>query len=320
MGFLFSAIVAIVVFIGLMFVLSRAANKENTRERLGRITPFYEGDPYSPEQFNPDVDFLNASQEKSGLASFGDQVLQMLGQDVRQLEKDMQMKFVQAGIYSPNAVSYYYLFRIIMLPISFFLAYALFTSPQLGLMKLLVMGAGVLVLAWWGPTIYLTNTKQKRQKILTRSFPDTLDLILVCVESGLALDAALARVCRELGRAHPEITRELNRTRMELTLLPDRGQALQNLAERTDLVAFRSLVAALLQTEKFGTSLTETLRVLSDDYRHSRLMAAENKAGKLPALMTIPMILLMMPAFMLIILGPAIIQLVATFNGSSVPR
>ena len=97
-------------------------------------------------------------------------------------------------------------------------------------------------------------------------------------------------------------------------MLSDRGEALQNLAERTDMIAFRSLVAALLQTEKFGTSLTETLRVLSEDYRHTRLMAAENKAGKLPAMMTVPMITLMMPAFMLIILGPAMIQLAAVIG------
>ena len=171
------------------------------------------------------------------------------------------------------------------------------------------MTAGfVVILGIMGPDMYLRNAREKREKILTRSFPDALDLLLVCVESGLALDGALARVCKELGRAHPAITQELNRTRLELTLLNDRAQALANLSERTDMLAFRSLVTTLLQSEKFGTSLTDTLRVLSEDFRNTRLMIAEDKAGRLPVLMTIPLITLMMPALFLIILGPAIIN------------
>lgn len=132
--------------------------------------------------------------------------------------------------------------------------------------------------------------------------------MLVCVEAGLALDAALARVCKELDDAHPELCAELNKTRMELTLLNDRERALLNLADRTDLLSFRSLVGALLQSERFGTSLIETLRVLSEDYRNTRMMIAENKANKLPALITIPLMLLMMPAFIMILITPAIIM------------
>ena len=131
---------------------------------------------------------------------------------------------------------------------------------------------------------------------------------MVCVESGLALDAALARVCKELDKAYPHITKELNQTRVELSLLNDRPKALMNLAERTNLIPFRSLVAALIQTEKFGTSLTDTLRVLSEDYRLTRLMNAEQKAGRLPALITIPLILLLMPAFVIVILAPPFIK------------
>lgn len=304
-----ASIIGLGVFVGIMFMLSRSSSDENMRERLNRMTEGGEqGLGYGAEN-NPETAFLNESDEKSGLASFGESILAMTG-NVEEKRKDMQLRFIQAGIYSPNAVGTYYAFRVLAVPFGLLLSYILFTGHAEGMMKLLsqLAGVAVLVFAWFGPSIYITNSKQKRQKTLQRSFPDTLDLILVCVESGLALDAALARVCRELGRAHPEITKELNRTRMELTLLSDRSIALQNLAERTDMVAFRSLVAALMQTEKFGTSLTETLRVLSDDYRHTRLMAAENKAGRLPAMMTIPMILLMMPAFVMIILGPAIIS------------
>lgn len=311
-----ASIIGLGVFVGIMFTLSRSSGDENMRERLNRMTDGEgQNQAYGAEN-NPETAFLNENDEKSGLASFGESILAATGGNVDEKRKDMQLRFIQAGIYSPNAVGTYYAFRFLAVPFGLLIAYIMFTSHAEGMMKLMSQFAGVavLVLAWFGPSIYISNSKQKRQKTLQRSFPDTLDLILVCVESGLALDAALARVCRELGRAHPEITKELNRTRMELTLLSDRSIALQNLAERTDMVAFRSLVAALMQTEKFGTSLTETLRVLSDDYRHTRLMAAEDKAGRLPALMTIPMILLMMPAFVMIILGPAIISVMAAIG------
>lgn len=307
------ALISVVVFVVMTYILSRSGGEESARARLERMAD--ESGSYTQPSFgygadnNPETDFLNVEGDRAPFAALGESFLAMMGKDVEATRKDMQLRFIQAGIYSPNALGYYYLFRVVSIPLAVLAAFLLFTSDAIGMMKLLHIIAALasLFLAWYGPAVYITNQKQKRQKILQRSFPDTLDLVLVCVESGLALDAALARVCRELGRAHPEITKELNRTRMELTLLSDRSIALQNLAERTDMVAFRSLVAALLQTEKFGTSLTETLRVLSDDYRHTRLMAAENKAGKLPAMMTIPMILLMMPAFIMIILGPAII-------------
>lgn len=322
------AIISMLIFVGALFLFNRNSGNSNVRSRLSQLV---EGEAAGSSQnygavamgdYNPETSFLTNEQEKDGLAQMGESLLMLVGINPRTREKELQTPFIRAGIYSPNAVGYFYAFRAIALPISLILALIIFKSPGEGMLhKLQMLFACILpILAWFGPNIMLSNMRQKRQKILTRSFPDTLDLILVCVESGLALDAALARVCRELGRAHPEMTKELNRTRMELTLLSDRSVALQNLAERTDLVAFRALVAALLQTEKFGTSLTETLRVLSDDYRHQRLMAAENKAGRLPAMMTIPMILLMMPAFMIIIMAPAIIQLVAVWSGSSVSQ
>jgi tight adherence protein C len=167
----------------------------------------------------------------------------------------------------------------------------------------------ITVIALFGPKLYLQNMIDKRKKILQRAFPDTLDLLLICVESGLALDAALTRVCNELGRAYPEMTAELNRTRLELALINDRVRALMNLGERTDMVAFRSLISALIQSERFGTSLTDTLRVLSDEFRLERLSIAEAKAARLPVMMTVPLIFLLMPAFFLIVLGPAIVKM-----------
>jgi tight adherence protein C len=180
-----------------------------------------------------------------------------------------------------------------------------------GGMASILAGGFLMFVGLFGANLFITNSRQKRQKKLLRSFPDGLDLMVVCVESGLALDAAINRVADELGGAHPLFAKELGKTRLELALLNNRSQALMNFANRVDLVAYRSLVAALIQTEKFGTNLTDTLRVLSTDYRQTRLMLAEEKAGRLPALMAVPLILFLLPALFLIILGPAVVRVKA---------
>lgn len=305
-------IAAIIAFLLYMLVMQITSRRDTMRERMQKMV-----DPkdLAPVEALPDP--LRHEQELSWLGSLLDGLLRALAIDTDGFRKKNQLRFYQSGITSPDGPIYYLFFRRIGFIVFLVLAYLIFRLPAEGGADRLThyLSAGLLaIIGIMGPDLYLSNSRTKRQKILTRSFPDALDLLLVCVESGLALDGALARVCKELGHARPEITMELNRTRLELTLLNDRTAALTNLAERTDMVPFRSLVATLLQSERFGTSLTETLRVLSDDYRHTRLMLAEEKAGKLPVLMTIPLITLMLPALFLIILGPAAMSIVAAFS------
>lgn len=265
-------------------------------------------DYYTPDGQETLVEITDQpSATSQGIENF----LGTLGLNVKKAKKELRSKLMHAGLNSPDLPAFILLYRWI-------LGYAvaalgggllMITDPSSLQYAYWLAGALFIILGLYGSQLYISNTTQRRQHALQQAFPDTLDLLVVCVESGLALDAALARVTNELGRAYPQINDELNRTRLELTLLNDRSQALLNLGERTNLVAFRSLVAALIQTERFGTSLTDTLRVLSDDYRHTRLMVAENKAGRLPALMTIPLITLLLPALFIIILGPAIIAI-----------
>lgn len=254
---------------------------------------------------NPDDPIFLSSRDYTPRGAMLLGIMRMFGLDDDKARLNISKRFAQAGMIGPDAPVYYLFFqRVAAIPIGL-LAMVFFNMG--GLINYCLGGALVFV-AVMGPRTFLENAIQKRKQILTRAFPDTLDLILICVESGMALDAALNRVCSELGQAYPEMTEELNRTRLELALLNDRVRALMNLAERTDLVAFRSLVAALVQSERFGTSLTDTLRVLSEDFRLQRLFAAEAKAAKLPVYMTIPLIFLLMPAFFLIVLGPAAIS------------
>jgi len=313
------AIVAIVVFLIYMVVIQFFGKQETVRDRMQRMT-LGETNNFAATQQQAEADQgdpLYSEQEYSGLGVLFHSLLNLIGVDVEDFRKKSQLRFYRAGLNSPNAAIYYLFFKRIGMVIFLIIAVILvLTVADNNKMLHYAVAVILVVLAFFGADMYIQNERTKREKILQRSFPDALDLLLVCVESGLALDGALSRVCKELGRARPEITQELNRTRLELTLLNNRPQALTNLAERTDMMAFRSLSMTLLQSERFGTSLTDTLRVLSEDYRNTRLMIAEDKAGRLPVMMTVPLIVLMMPALFLIILGPAIIKVLAIIHSS----
>jgi tight adherence protein C len=245
----------------------------------------------------------------SGLSS----IFSAFGVNMEKVRIKNQLRFYQAGIHSPDAHIYYLLFtRVISFLILILAVY--WVSKENAAMEDYIAAFLMAVVGLFGADLWIKNKQDKRKQVLQRSFPDALDLLLACVESGLALDGSLARVCKELGKAHPEITNELNRTRMELSLLNDRTQALNNLSDRNGLLSIRLFVTALLQSEKFGTSLTDTLRVMSEDYRYQRLMRAEEKAGRLPAMMTIPLIIFLLPALFIIILGPAVISSLAKFQ------
>jgi tight adherence protein C len=253
-------------------------------------------------------------QRPSALAMFCKGILAMTGVDMKS-HKPLTLLLQQAGIHSPNAPIYFVFFRRFVQPIVFVLGMIVFLKVivstnmrSLDLMLYMITALLLLVIGMFGANLFVTNTKQRRQQKLLYSFPEMLDLMLVCIESGLGLDAAIARVCAEMRETHPEIAYELEKTRTELTMLPDRVQALQNLSDRTEIVAFKSLVSSLIQTERFGTSLLDTLRVLSDDQRVTRLLNAENKAARIPVLITIPLILCILPSFIIIILGPPIVK------------
>lgn len=155
------------------------------------------------------------------------------------------------------------------------------------------------------PDILVVNAKSKRTEVLRKGLPDALDLLVVCAEAGLTLDSALGRVSKELGRAYPELADEFSLTAIELGFLPERRKALLNLAERVDLPALRGVVTTLIQSERYGTPLATSLRVLSAEFRNERLMKAEEKAARLPAILTMPLILFILPTLFVVLMGPA---------------
>ncbi len=174
-------------------------------------------------------------------------------------------------------------------------------------LKLPVAAFAVLV-GFFLPDILVRNQADKRREKLRRAMPDALDLLVICAEAGLTLDAALARVAREVGSGSPELAEELELTAVELGFLPERRQALENLEKRTGLPGVTALVGTLAQAEKYGTPLAQSLRVLAREMRDERLMRAEEKAARLPATLTVPMVIFIMPALFIVLIGPAILR------------
>jgi tight adherence protein C len=171
-----------------------------------------------------------------------------------------------------------------------------------------VAAIGIVLLSAIAPNIFVKNAIQKRQTAIRKAMPDALDLLVICAEAGLTLDAALARVSRELGRSFPELADELSLASIELGFLQERRQALENLSKRVNLPSMRSVVTTLIQTEKYGTPLAQSLRVLGAEFRNERLMKAEEKAAKLPATLTVPLIVFILPTLFIVLIGPAIIR------------
>lgn len=251
------------------------------------------------------------SSRRSESVGFMRRVVNVLRLMQDQHASKLRDRLAQAGYRSQDAIVIFVFSKAIM-PIalgilSFFLFYILkIGGLQPGLNILVVCAA--CFFGFVAPDLFVSNTTTKRQQLLAKALPDGLDLLVICAESGLSLDAGLERVSQEIGNASPELAEELQLTSVELGFLPERRQALQNLNRRTNLSALRGVVNTLVQTEKYGTPLSQSLRVLANEFRDQRLLRAEEKAARLPATLTVPMIIFILPVLFIVLIGPAIIS------------
>lgn len=223
--------------------------------------------------------------------------------------KAIQVRLLQAGIRSKE-MAVAVIFGRLALPIVLggfmtLWVYATEDFADWSWFSRYMLVAGMLVLSYKAPDLALKNRIDKRTAAIRKGLPDALDLMVICAEAGLTVDAAFARVSRELRRAYPELGDEFQLTSVELGFLTDRRQALENLAMRVNLDSLRGVVTTMIQTEKYGTPLASALRVLSAEFRNERMMRAEEKAARLPAIMTVPLILFILPTLFVVILGPA---------------
>ncbi len=220
-------------------------------------------------------------------------------------------KLAQAGFRGPRPVTTFYFFRFV-LPFVFAAATAfyLFVINGFGLptMSKLAFSVGGLTLGYYAPNVYISNVASKRRESIVGAFPDTLDLLLICVESGMSIEAAIQKVSQEIGGASIELAEELTLLTAELSYLPERRMAYEGLAKRTNHPGIKSVTVAMIQAERYGTPLGAALRVMAKENREMRVAAAEKKAAQLPAKLTVPMIVFFLPVLFIVILGPAIIK------------
>ena len=220
----------------------------------------------------------------------------------------IQQKLAHAG-YRNKELAVFIIGARIVLPVvlgltAFILLYVVEIYPDWQMKKVMALSAAVF-LGYKGPEIFLANKASKRTAEIRKGLPDALDLLVICAEAGLTVDAAFNRVAKELGRAYPELGDEFALTAIELSFLSERKMAFDNLAYRVDLDSVRGVVTTMVQTERYGTPLASALRVLSAEFRNERMMRAEEKAARLPAIMTVPLILFILPVLFIVILGPA---------------
>lgn len=232
----------------------------------------------------------------------------------------ISIKLMRAGWRSKDAIILY-LFLKVALPFAFgtlamVLFYGLNVYDLTTQGKLIVTIGSVLIGAYL-PDIIIKNAAAKRAENIRKSLPDGLDLMVICAEAGLSLDATLMRVSQEMERSAPELADEFSLTGLELGFLPDRRKALANLIMRVDLPGVRGVVNSLIQAERYGTPLAQSLRVMSADSRNERIMKAEEKAARLPALLTVPMIVFILPPLFIVLIGRAVLKAVDALSGLS---
>jgi tight adherence protein C len=217
----------------------------------------------------------------------------------------------RAGFLSRDAAVVYVFLKLASpLALGFLMIFLTSVTNTLDVSEGLVMPVciGAVLAGFFMPDVYVNNATTRRRELLNYFLPEGLDLLTICVEAGLSIDAAFRRVAREMQRSMPDLAIEFEVTAIELTYLPDRQQALENLAERSDSAAISALVNALRQTEKYGTPLAASLRILCQEFRQTRASKAEEKGARMPALMTVPLMVFILPTLVAVLLAPAIMS------------
>ena len=233
------------------------------------------------------------------------------------VDENTMNKLRAAGFRSENALNTFLVARFLLpflfLAVAVFWMFGLGNLADKGLPIRLFIVIGIAYIGFYAPNIYISNRMGKRQQSIKRAWPDALDMMLICVESGISIEAAMRRVSEELGEQSPPLAEEMVLTTAELSFLPDRRAALENLATRTQIDLVRSVTQALMQADRYGTPIATALRVLAQEGRDERMNEAEKKAAALPPKLTVPMILFFLPVLIAVILGPAGIQVADRF-------
>lgn len=270
---------------------------------------------------NPVKRRLHTRVRRAGSAPAGGQIAKVGKGIATRLNKNqdqekvssIRRKLIEAGYMGPSAVSVFLLSRVlaaIILPPLVLLVTPFAVQPLPEPSELAFIGACMAIIGFYLPSLWVARCTSKRHTESRQGFPDALDMLLVCVEAGLSLAAALNRVGQEIGRARPLLGEHFRLVALEMQAGKSREQALRNMADRVGIDECRSLVTLLLQSESLGTSIGQSLRIHAEEMRRRRMITAEEKANKLPVKMTIPLVCFILPSLMSVVLIPLIIQFI----------
>jgi tight adherence protein C len=301
-------LISILVFLGVLVIGWGVWTFMQSRERVHDWSIRAQGQSLSHSA-------LHKSDNQTSLKDQGMKLLERLGQVNKPKDQAvttrLKASLATAGYRNPRAIVIFLGTRIFLAVLSG-LAFLVFGSEVMQGKEPIyfpIALIGVMVAGFYGPQLWMSNTINKRKERLVNGFPDALDLMVVCVEAGLGLDQAISRVGHEVKQGHPDLGDEFILLNLELRAGLSREQGLRNLVNRTDLDDIRSLVALLIQTDRFGTSIGQALRVHSDSMRLKRRLKAEERGAQLPVKLMIPLILFIFPALMVVIIGPGAISL-----------
>ncbi len=290
----------------LVFIFSYAVSDKRTK-RIRQVITRHRGDMSSVQMQELSKGAAVRSRRK-GDRDLAHRIVAALNLREYMSSKEIRMSLANAGLRGNSALTYYIVSRLVggaVGVVGTFIFIGLMEEfPYPETVKFLFYGIGGLA-GFYFPKIMLQNKVQNRQEQMTESFPDALDLLLICVESGLGIEAAFSRVTEEIMEGHPVLAQEIGLTSAELTFLGDRRQAYENFHLRTGLPVAKALATTLIQSEQYGTPVGSALRVLAQEKRDERMSAAEKKAAALPAKLTVPMIIFFLPVIFIVVIGPA---------------
>jgi tight adherence protein C len=314
-GMLLAVLVAVAVFATLYTLASPLLDRGNLDKRMKAVST-------EREQIRArERARMNAEQSKASLRAQNNrsalQIVERFNLRKALVDENTVNKLRAAGLRSQNALNIFLAARF-LLPFLFLAAAGVwvFVLGNLAGRPVAIRLLAVIGFAYFGfylPNIFVTNRMTKRQQSIKRAWPDALDLMLICVESGVSMEAAMRRVAEEMAHQSPPLAEEMVLTTAELSFLQDRRTALENLGNRTQLETVKSVTQALIQAERYGTPIAQALRVLAQEGRDERMNEAEKKAAALPPKLTVPMILFFLPVLVAVILGPAGIQVADRF-------
>jgi tight adherence protein C len=305
---LFAVIAAALVFATVLTLSGSAMNRDDTAKRLKQVS---ERRDELRRKAREQIDQSRSSLRGETKQSLYRQVVEKLNLQKLLEDPNLKKKLIQAGMRGQGPIFGFYFARFAV-PILLFAGTFLYLTfvndfGLEGFQRLAVVLALTLV-GYYAPGIYLSNKAAKRRDSIMQAFPDALDLLLICVESGMSIEAAFQKVAGEIGTSSIDLAEELSLTTAELAFLQERRQAYENLAARTNHPGVKSVATALVQAERYGTPLGQALRVMAKENRDLRMSAAEKKAAALPAQLTVPMIVFFLPVLFLVIMGPAVIS------------